>query len=158
MSTVSNELKASAFISGPQILTTPRTYVPVQLSSTTSPVISFTVLKPAGTPAPRKAKALTILSIPRGTRIGDWHLKSVMLVQVRSSRRESLATVWLEGTAEYGTGRRDDSAIADLMVSLGEYREGLERREENLGDSARQELDCLQKLIERADQPNSPGT
>jgi len=54
----------------------------------------------------------------------------------------------VEGVAEYGTAKSESEAIADLVVSLGEYLEVLERREKNLGDSARNELNCLRRLIE----------
>ena len=82
-------------------------------------------------------------------------MKSVILVQVSRTRRESVATTWLEGVAEYGTGAGDNEAISDLVVSLGEYRKALEKRERKLGDSARKELDCLRRLIERKRSPAS---
>ena len=77
-------------------------------------------------------------------------MESVMLVQISHARRESVATIWLEGIAEYGTGAGDSEAISDLVVSLGEYRKSLEKRERKLGDSARKELDCLVRLIEHS--------
>jgi len=87
--------------------------------------------------------------LPRDSEIGDWRLKSIILVQIRTTRKEWLATTWLEGIAEYGVGEGGSEAIIDLVVSLGEYRESLEKREVNLGDSARRELDYLRRLIER---------
>ena len=42
-------------------------------------------------------------------------------------------------------------AIIDLVISLGEYHESLEEHEEDLGDSARRDLDCLRRLIRRSE-------
>ena len=52
------------------------------------------------------------------------------------------------GTSEYGISAVAPDAITDLIISLGEYRESLERREERLGDSALRELSALRRLIE----------
>lgn len=81
--------------------------------------------------------------------MGAWRLKSVILVRIRRTRKEFLATTWFEGIEEYGAGEGETEAIKDLVVSLGEYREALERRAATLGDSARRELHYLCKLIER---------
>jgi len=55
----------------------------------------------------------------------------------------------LEGIAEYGAAKNESGAIIDLVVSLGEYFEALERREKDLRDSALKELNCLRRLIKR---------
>lgn len=161
MSTGTNKLKASAFVSNPIIRAVPLSNPPiirvVPLSS--SPLqwelegnveIRLVVHKPVKTPIPRKPSSVTVLLIPRKSEICGWRLKSAILVQVSRTRRESVATTWLEGIAEYGTGAGDNEAISDLVVSLGEYRKSLEKRERKLGDSARKELDCLVRLIERS--------
>ena len=161
MSTGTNKLKASAFVSNPIIRAVPLSNPPiirvVPLSSSPlqwemegSAEIRLVVHKPVKTPISRKPSSVTVLLIPRKSEIGGWRLKSVMLVQVSRARRESVATIWLEGVAEYGTGAEDDEAISDLVGSLGEYRKALEKRERKLGGSARKELDCLRRLIERS--------
>lgn len=157
MSTGTNKLKASAFVSNPIIRVVPLSSSPIQWKPKTSLEIRLLVHKPVKTPIIRKPNALTVLSIPRDSEIGGWRLKSVMLVQISRARRESLATTWLEGIAEYGTAEGDSEAIIDLVISLGEYRESLEKREGNLGDSARKELDCLRSLIERSGVSSSSG-
>ena len=150
MSTVTNKLKASAFVSNPMIRVVPLPSSPIQWESVSSAEIRLVVRKPVKTPGLIKPSSVTVLSIPRDSEIGGWRLKSVMLVQISRARRELVATIWLEGFAEYGTGVGDNEAISDLVVSLGEYRKSLEKRERKLGDSARKELDCLRRLIERS--------
>ena len=153
MSTVTNKLKASAFVSNPMIRVVPLSSSPLQWELEGNVEIRLVVHKPIKTPSLRKPSSVTVLLIPRKSEIGGWRLKSVMLVQVSRSRRESVATTWLEGIAEYGTGAGDNEAVSDLVVSLGEYRRSLEKRERKLGDSARKELDCLRRLIERKRSP-----
>jgi hypothetical protein len=68
---------------------------------------------------------------------------------MRRVGREWVATTWLEGVLEYGNGATANDSLADLIVSIGEYRESLERREEDLGDSALRELSYLRRLISR---------
>ena len=150
MSTGTNKLKASAFVSNPIIRVVPLPSSPLQWELESSAEIKLVVHKPVRTPIPRKPSSVTVLLIPRKSEIGGWRLKSVTLVQVSLARRESVATIWLEGVAEYGTGAGDNEAISDLVVSLGEYRKSLEKREKKLGDSARKELDCLRRLIEHS--------
>ena len=150
MSTGTNKLKASAFVSNPMIRVVPLSSSPIQWEMEDSAEIRLVVHKPVKTPSLRKPSSVTVLSVPRDSEIGSWRLKSVMLVQVSRARRESVATIWLEGVAEYGTGAGDNEAISDLVVSLGEYRKSLEKRERKLGDSARKELDCLRRLIEHS--------
>ena len=70
-------------------------------------------------------------------------------MQIRYTPKEYVAATWLEGIAEYGAAQGQTEAVADLVVSLGEYKESLEKRETKLGDSARRELDYLRRLIKR---------
>lgn len=149
MGTITNELNASVFVSSPMIRLVPLSSSPIQWESQRSEEIRLVVHKPVKTPNLRKPSSVTVMSIPRDSEIGGWRLKSMMLVEISRARRESVATTWLEGVAEYGTGVGNDEAISDLVVSLGEYRKALEKRERKLGDSARRELDCLRRLIER---------
>ena len=154
MSTISSQLTASAFFSSPEIGLVALSSPPIRFDWLTNPEFKPLVLhKPVKTPNPRKADSLTVpayLVISNDSQIGDWRLKSVMVVQLRRTRKQWLATTWLEGVAEYGTAETDGEAITDLVVSLGEYRESLEKREKKLGDSARNELAYLRNLIERS--------
>lgn len=133
MTTISNELAASAFRSSPG-----------------SSQIKFAPIEPGKTPKPRRSETLTVLSILKGSDIGGWRLKSVLLVQIRRTRKQSLATSWLEGVTEYGVGKTDSEAITDLVMSVGEYRESLEKQENKLGDTAQKELSYLRRLVERS--------
>ena len=147
--TISNEIPSSAFISNPEIRIMAFPSPPIELKSETSPEIIFVMHNPGKTLTRGRSNTVTVLTLPRDSEIGDWRLKSIILVQIRTTRKEWLATTWLEGIAEYGVGEGGSEAIIDLVVSLGEYRESLEKREVNLGDSARRELDYLRRLIER---------
>ena len=115
----------------------------------TGPEIRISVVhKPGGIPNPRRLGSLTVLPIPRDTQIGVWRVKSVIMLQIRRTRKQWLTSTWLEGIAEYGTGKTEDEATTDLISSLGEYRASLEALEERLSESARNELRHLQGLIE----------
>ena len=150
MSTISNQLAASAFISNPDVPIVPSSNAPIQLDCVTSPEIKLVAgHKPGKTPNPRKLDSLTVFPLPADSTLNNWRLKSVIVIQLRRARKQWLATTWLEGVAEYGTGETDSEAITDLVVSLGEYRESLEKREEKLGNPARNELKTLRNLIER---------
>lgn len=149
MNTASNGLITSAHVYDRQVQVVPLSSPLIQLSWSTSPQIRLTVHKPVKTPSVRKPNTLTVLAIPRDSEIGGWRLKSVMLVQISHSRRGSAATTWFESVAEYGTGQGEAEAITDLVVSLGEYLEALEKRQKELGDSAQKELDYLRRLINR---------
>jgi len=137
--TFTNELHASAFVSSESIF--------VEVSS--GPTIELPHQKPVGTPNPHTQESTTVLAIP-SREIGEWRLKTTLLVQlVPSSSHEWLAMTWLEGVPEYGTGEGDVEAIEDLVASIGEYRESLERREDKLGESAKRELGYVKRLVER---------
>lgn len=141
LSTVSSELKEPvlAFSSALNVqgLSSPT----IQFTLFSSPEIRYVVRKPVGTPR--------VVAIERDIMIDGWRLKSTLLVQINSTRKEAVATTWLEGVAEYGVAKNENEAMRDLIVSLGEYRESLEKRKKSLGDSAKKELECLRKLIER---------
>ena len=132
MSTASNELPASA----------------VEVAWVTGPSLMLVEHNTARTPTVRRLDALTVVSVSQDSEIAGWVLKSVLIAQVRRTRKQSVATTWLEGFVEYGTGKTDSEAMADLVISLGEYRESLERREGKLGESAKKELEHLRRLIE----------
>jgi len=140
MMTASNALSPPVFVSS----------LGMPLEWTTSAKIEFDINEPVGTPAFGQLSSLKVLSLLRDSKVVDWRLKATILVQIENTVRESIATTWLEGVAEYGTGRDEAEAIEDLVISLGEYSESLAKRKKNLGDSALRELDCLQKLINRS--------
>jgi len=149
VSTVTNLLKASAFVSNPMIRVVPSLSSPIQWESESNAEIRLVVHKPVKTPNLRKPSSVTTLSIPRDSKFAGWHLKSLLLVQISHTQKGSVATTWLEGIAEYGAAKNESGAITDLVVSLGEYLEALQRREKDLGDSACKELNYLRRLIKR---------
>ena len=78
----------------------------------------------------------------------SWKLSRDLIVEVRSSRAETVAlTRWTVG--EYGVGGNSKAAIYDLLTSLSGYREVLEAREGRLADSALDELKALRALVHR---------
>ena len=145
---VSNELQRSAFVSSPEVTIRLRFSPEIRLESHSSPKIRFQSLQSASTLTRGNASTLTVLALPGDAKIAGYLLKLVILVQIRRTSTEYLATTWLEGLEEYGMGETESEAIADLVVSLGEYRESLERREPSLGHLARMELDHLRRVIE----------
>lgn len=150
METASNARIGLPYVYSSKIRAIPLPSSPIPWSSETSPEIRITVHKPANTPVIRQMSSITVLTIPRESNIAGWHVKSLLVVQISHTHKESVATTWLEGIAEYGTGKGENEAIIDLVGSLGEYRDALERRKRKLGDSARKELECLRRLIERS--------
>lgn len=157
--TTCTEIPSSAFVSNPDIRVAAVPSPTINLMSVTSAEIVFKVGNPGNTKISGKPNTvklthgrfntLTVFTLPGDREIGDWRLKSNILVQIHQTRKECLATTWLEGIAEYGVGEDTSDAIMDLVVSLGEYRESLEKQEANLADSARRELDHLRRIIER---------
>lgn len=80
----------------------------------------------------------------------SWELSRDLIVEVRSSRAETVAlTRWSVG--EYGVGGNSKAAVYDLLTSLSDYREVLEAREGGLADSALSELKALRALVNRRD-------
>ena len=150
MANASNELTQAPFVYNFRIRGKFLPSSPIPSFFETGPQIKMTVHKAVKTPKIRNLRSVTVLCTPGDMLIADWHLKSLLLVQLTPARKGSVATAWLEGIAEYGTAENETDAITDLVISLGEYREALERREENLGNSARRELDYLRRLIERS--------
>ncbi len=159
METVSTSLKNSPPVFKSKIKLMPLKNPTIPWSPKTSKEISIFLHKPVMTPRFSKLSSMTMVPILKDTVIDGWLFKSLMLVQLSQTRKESIATLWLEGIAEYGTAKDENGAISDLVISLGEYREVLEKREDTLGDSARKELNYLQKIIERAptNLPNKIG-
>jgi hypothetical protein len=70
------------------------------------------------------------------------------MAEISTSGREVMASTYLE-IAEYGVGASLEDAVADLLTSLSDYRESLEKREDRLGPPAVHDLEKLRKLIVR---------
>lgn len=75
-----------------------------------------------------------------------WELKSALLVQVRTSREEVLASTYLT-VQEIGVGPSLESAVYDLLTSLSEYYQSLESHENRLGPPGKEDLARLRNLI-----------
>ncbi|MBI4330750.1 MAG: hypothetical protein HY673_05685 [Chloroflexi bacterium] len=146
LSTSRNELREPGFVSS-SALDVAHSSAPLRFRLVSSPKIRYTVRRPRGTPR--------VVALPPDFVLGGWRSKSTILVQITYTQKETLATTWLEGIAEYGVAKGENEAVTDLVISLGEYRECLEKRETNLGDSARRELEHLRRLIERAPESSS---
>ncbi len=96
---------------------------------------------------PSQTSTITVFPIHKDQVIGGITIKSVIVVQLRPIREGVLAETWLEGVYEYGVGENDTKAIEDLVISLNEYLIVLNTNRDTLGDSAKKELDALQRLI-----------
>ena len=151
MTTTSNRLRRFAFSSSPVFQWALSSSLPLEVSVMTSPILQFDVHRAGVTPKPRNLEAISVLGVPGGSEVGEWRLKTFQLIRVRRTRKEFVATTWLEGGAlvEYGSGKTAGEAITDLVTSLGEYREALEERESKVGDSSLKELAHLRNIIER---------
>ena len=142
-------LLTSVFWSSPHIHWDITPSVPLSVPSVTHLGPEYHSFPAARTRYGRVPDSNFVISIPRGTKVDDWSVDAVIVVQMRRVRKEWVATTWLEGVIEYGNGASADDSLADLIVSIGEYRESLERRAKHLGDSALSELSYLQRLISR---------
>ncbi len=94
-------------------------------------------------------RAVYSIYLAKGWQLGNWQLASGLLVALQQTTSQIVVATWLETVEEYGIGATPEEAIADLISSLGEYKESLGKRREQLGPSALRDLVCLQKLIER---------
>lgn len=149
MTTVSSPLPLSTIRSTDVISSKAYSSPAVKLQSHRTGYVKVTSLQTAKTPVFRRGESVTVCAIPPGDpAIEGWRLKSALLVQIRWTRKQCLAITWLEGVSEYGAGATEAEAIEDLIVSIGEYRDLLERREANLGNP--KELAYLRTLIEPA--------
>ena len=76
-----------------------------------------------------------------------YKLKTQLLVELRQTWQQCLASTGLEGVIEYGVGKSDTEAIVDLVSSLGDYKASLMKRKDTLGQSAIHDLEFLERLI-----------
>ncbi|MBM3956568.1 MAG: hypothetical protein FJ313_00775 [Gemmatimonadetes bacterium] len=149
MPTASTELPLEAFRSaGP--LAVAQAHLPaIQVELVSAPPVEFPFQEAVGTPNPRKRAPLTIVPLPRNYEVMGWRLRDVLMVQERRTRSGVVATAYLEAFTEYGAAKGEAEALADLICSLGEYRESLARRREKLSPAALGQLGALDRLIER---------
>jgi hypothetical protein len=129
--------------------------MPIVVQSFT-PDINPRVVEPIGTPIPAKVSTITVFAIGRGQVIAGIKIESVMLVQLRNIQEGVLAETWLGDIYEYGVGESGIQALEDLIVSLNEYLSVLTKNKDHLGDSAKKELDVLQRAI--GVQKSTPGS
>lgn len=90
-----------------------------------------------------------IAPIPKGTVIGDgfWRLGLDLIVEIR---REGSNIVAIDHSVdEYGVGKSSEEALADLLLSLVDYRLSLEKRENRLAAKERGDLTQLRRSLER---------
>ena len=146
---LSNELSASAFYTSPDIQVIPFSTPDITLSVLTSPDITLNLQQASDTELYATSYSLTLVPLLKNTKIAGITLESLLLAKLQSTQERVVAETWLEGIYEYGTGEEDADALVDLIVSMREYLDALEAREEQLGDSARQELKALRALIKR---------
>lgn len=147
--TASNRLKRSAFHSSPECS------VEVSRSAT----LDFDMSLYATTEAPSlgPTETVTVVSLLAGHIVGGWELTGSILGQILRGPDRVLAMTWLEDIVEYGESATDEEAIEDLVVSLGEYRDFLERRKGRLEESAAIDLNCLRRLIKRSEGSSPRG-
>jgi hypothetical protein len=125
---LSNELSASAFYTNPEVRVSSIRSPDVKWLWWNSPDIGLDTMTGSETPTISNLSGLTVLLIPKDTRISGLVLKSILLVQLKRTQDEVLSETWLEGVYEYGSAQDDSEAIVDLVISLGEYRKALEKR------------------------------
>lgn len=93
------------------------------------------------------AESLSLVVLCAGWQASSTHhLKSVLLVQLRTSESGVLAITYLD-TEEYGWGHTEEEAILDLVTSLVEYMESLEAREDQLAEPTVGDLERLRQLF-----------
>lgn len=87
--------------------------------------------------------------IPRGTLVagGPWKITLDVVVELRREGADVVA-IYHE-VDEYGTGKTHEEAMTDLLLSLVDYRESLEKREKRLPTEEQTNLARLRRLLER---------
>lgn len=92
-------------------------------------------------------EAISLIAIPQGVRVeGLPPLAEVLLAQLKVSRQGVLAITYLDAE-EYGSGKTEHEAVLDLVSSLAEYKDSLERREQRLAKGALADLTKLRRLF-----------
>ena len=90
-----------------------------------------------------------IATIPKGTIIGGgpWKTRLVSVAELRREGSKIVATNY--NVDEYGIGDSSEEALADLLVSLVDYRASLEKRENRLAAKEQSDLAWLKTLLEK---------
>ena len=145
-----NETGRGSFFSTPGIDFTPVSSPVVPSSFVSSSHMVVTVAPSVATPSVPMVGAVSLVSLPAGLDLGGWRLKCLLLALLETTLRGTIASTWLHGVSEYGTGETEEEAVGDLIDSLGEYLQSLEGRETRLADVALEELNHLRTLIEPA--------
>ena len=92
-------------------------------------------------------EAVGLVVMPSGFGIPNLpSLRQPLLAELRISRAGVLALTYLDAE-EYGSGKTENEAVADLLSSLVGYKESLESREDRLSDSALSDLAKLRDLF-----------
>lgn len=87
---------------------------------------------------------------PAGMVSDRWRLRLPLLVTFsHECSNQNIAEVHIAGQLEWGEGATVLEAIHDLITTLGELRESLNKRREQLGTEGLAELKVLDELIER---------
>ena len=107
---------------------------------------------PGSTPGSTRLTSSTpvgggLFYIHAGRACGNWELATNLLTTLCIPSGSWVATTYLADIPEYGIGKSQAEAIADLLTSLSDYRESLEDREERLGPSAVDDLAKLRTLL-----------
>lgn len=93
-------------------------------------------------------EATSLVVIPEGVEVaGHPPLATLLLAQLKVSRRGVLAITYLDAE-EYGSGQTEREAVLDLVSSLAEYKDSLEKREHRLSEGALADLAKLRRLFE----------
>jgi hypothetical protein len=91
---------------------------------------------------------LALRHVPEDIRIiGDWKLSSSLAVEIRIEDNCFIARVpFLD---EYGLGPTSEAALDDLLTSLVDYAQSLERREYRLSEPLKRDLESLRKILKK---------
>lgn len=90
-----------------------------------------------------------IFTIAKGTFIagGPWKIATDSVAEIRHEGSNFIAVHY--DVDEYGIGNSSEEAVADLLISLIDYRTSLEKRENKLAAKERSDLDRLKRLLQR---------
>ena len=100
-----------------------------------------------------RAMSSTVTSfrtLPEGTPVGSsgWRLARDIGVETVQGDTSLIASYPL--LDEYGVGPEYESAVQDLLISLVEYRESLQRRQDRIAAELQRDLAVLETILERS--------
>jgi hypothetical protein len=90
-----------------------------------------------------------IATIHKGTLIGGGPWKTGLDSVAELRREGSKIVAMYYNVDEYGIGDSSEEALADLLVSLVDYRASLEKRENRLAAKEQSDLASLKTLLEK---------